>query len=413
LIRWNLPPLEASHKLDKIAVNSLPRFRFPLPRLLSLALFGLFGPLLPAQNGYETWRNAWFEAADRQNPALSGPSAQLTSDRVPNLHKYALGISPFQPAPADTRQVFLAEKEARFSFLWPDYTVEVIPSVEYSLDLESWQSAPQLRTETAGGVTVNRIHGAEAGDEHTFPLYFRLNLTLPSPDDWPEGIENLVISEFMASNQHGLRDLFDDTSDWIEIFNKGEQTVNLEGLYLTDDRRNRVKWRFPAVELPANTHLLVFASSRDQRNPEKELHANFQLNAGGEYLGLVAPDGATILHHYDPAYPPQFPNLSYGLTTSKSTAEASGTAGEQRPVFLFEPTPRAPNGDGEPSVTAQPVIETREGIHEENVTVSILAGEPDSALHYTLDGRHWPEGLYAVRIRIGEEVAWRKVVVVR
>ena len=39
----------------------------------------------------------------------------------------------------------------------------------------------------------------------------------------------LVISEFMASNQSGLRDEDGDDEDWIEIYNPGNSSVNLAG----------------------------------------------------------------------------------------------------------------------------------------------------------------------------------------
>src|SRR5262245_29425448 len=98
---------------------------------------------------------------------------------------------------------------------------------------------------------------------------------------------NLLITEFVAENDRGLLDEAGDNEDWIEIYNAGTNTVNLDGWYLTDSAANRTKWRFPAVSLPANRYLVVFASEKDRRTPGEPLHTNFRLSNNGEYLALV------------------------------------------------------------------------------------------------------------------------------
>ncbi len=123
----------------------------------------------------------------------------------------------------------------------------------------------------------------------------------------------LQISEFMAVNDIGLDDEDRDEADWIEIHNAGTRTVNLEGWYLTDTAKDLTKWRFPVVVLEPDSYLVVFASGKDRRDPEGELHTNFKLSGAGEYLGLVRPDGITVVSEFRPAYPIQAPDVSYGL----------------------------------------------------------------------------------------------------
>jgi len=130
--------------------------------------------------------------------------------------------------------------------------------------------------------------------------------------------ETPVISEFMAVNTSDmplargeLLDRDGQSSDWIEIFNPCETAVNLEGWYLTDDADDLTKWELPAVEVMPHGYLLVFASGKDRDDPSEELHTNFKLSGGGEFLALVEPDGGTIAHSYD-EYPQQFADLSYG-----------------------------------------------------------------------------------------------------
>ena len=44
----------------------------------------------------------------------------------------------------------------------------------------------------------------------------------------------VVISEFLAENNHGLTDEDGDASDWIELYNDGVASVDLAGWRLTD-----------------------------------------------------------------------------------------------------------------------------------------------------------------------------------
>ena len=89
-------------------------------------------------------------------------------------------------------------------------------------------------------------------------------------------LDNFFISEFVASNGTGLTDEDGDHSDWIEIYNPCIPGANLEGWYLTDDATNLTKWRFPAVILGKNKFLVVFASSKNRRDPAGKLHTNFK-----------------------------------------------------------------------------------------------------------------------------------------
>ncbi len=121
------------------------------------------------------------------------------------------------------------------------------------------------------------------------------------------------LSEFMADNVSTLSDEDGAFSDWIEIANPDASPVSLSGYHLTDDAANLTKWSFPAVTIPANGYLVVFASNKNRTDPASELHTNFRLSASGEYLGLVAPDGTTVVNDFAPVFPPQFPNKSFGL----------------------------------------------------------------------------------------------------
>ena len=129
---------------------------------------------------------------------------------------------------------------------------------------------------------------------------------------------SLVISEFMADNTKTLKDKDNAYSDWLEICNTGASAVNLQGYFLTDEASFLTKWQFPSVSVPAYGYLVVFASDKNITTGP-ELHTNFAISAGGEYLALVEPDGHTIAYEYAPEYPNQFADVSYGPAQAFAT----------------------------------------------------------------------------------------------
>ncbi|MCX6953724.1 MAG: CotH kinase family protein [Verrucomicrobia bacterium] len=145
-----------------------------------------------------------------------------------------------------------------------------------------------------------------------------------------------VISEFMASNSTTLADDDGAFSDWIELYNPDSTAADLTGWYLTDTAKNKKKWPIPAVVLPPQGYLVIFASSKDRRDPARKLHTNFALSADGEYLALVRPDGETATTEFAPTFPAQRADVSYGSGRNAS-------AGTREYGFLQSPTPGARN----------------------------------------------------------------------
>ena len=143
---------------------------------------------------------------------------------------------------------------------------------------------------------------------------------------------NISISEFAAKNTTGNTDNYGVYSDWIEVHNAGTCPVNLDGWGLTDDVTLPGKWLFPATNIAPGQFLVVWASDRNQRVPGSPLHANFKLSDEGEYLALFQADGVTIATQFSPAFPPQLPDVSYGLPADRSTND-----------FLAWPTPGLAN----------------------------------------------------------------------
>ena len=132
------------------------------------------------------------------------------------------------------------------------------------------------------------------------------------------------ITEFMASNTHTLLDEDGDSSDWIELQNTTTNSVSLLNWALTDSSGNPGKWRFPATNMAPKSFMIVFASGKNRAVAGQELHTNFKLSADGEYLALFAPDG-TAATEIAPKFPPQFPDVSYGIGMQLTTATLVAT----------------------------------------------------------------------------------------
>jgi len=76
--------------------------------------------------------------------------------------------------------------------------------------------------------------------------------------------QDILINEFMSTNASVLQDEDGDYPDWIELYNSGSTTIQLQNYALSDDSTNLNKWLFPQLQLAAGEHLVVFASDKDR-----------------------------------------------------------------------------------------------------------------------------------------------------
>src|SRR5215212_3406325 len=67
---------------------------------------------------------------------------------------------------------------------------------------------------------------------------------------------DVVVSEFLASNDNSILDSFGNHEDWIEIHNAGDAPANLNDYYLTDNAATPAKWRFPSQMIAAGEYLV-------------------------------------------------------------------------------------------------------------------------------------------------------------
>ena len=78
---------------------------------------------------------------------------------------------------------------------------------------------------------------------------------------------DIIINEVMASNgfyENG------EAYDWIEIYNDGKNAVDLSGWYLSDSKKDPLKWSFPkGTKLQGGKYLTVFCTGEEGKGPGK------------------------------------------------------------------------------------------------------------------------------------------------
>ncbi len=76
--------------------------------------------------------------------------------------------------------------------------------------------------------------------------------------------DGIRLNEILASNQTGVRDNHGVSSDWVELFNAGNEEVSLDGYRLTDDLSDPDQWAFTVQRIPSGGRLLVWMSGKEK-----------------------------------------------------------------------------------------------------------------------------------------------------
>lgn len=122
---------------------------------------------------------------------------------------------------------------------------------------------------------------------------------------------DVVINELMTDN--GVFDQNGEAYDWIELFNDGNEAVDLSGYGLSDKKVNRCFGHFRRGRRSrwADTSSFIAAAKTKMRTDrEKNIYyAPFKLGVDGETICLSDPAG-NLLDTL--SYPAQYGNVSYG-----------------------------------------------------------------------------------------------------
>ncbi len=179
--------------------------------------------------------------------------------------------------------------------------------------------------------------------------------------------QSVVINEFMSDNETILQDEDGEFSDWIELYNKSNNPVNLFAYSLSDDATSPDKWTFPNIHIPADSFLIIFASGKD-RLDTNELHTNFKINKSGEELIICDPEG-NIIQSVNPVS--LIPDNSYGCIPD----------GSANWYFLNTPTPNHRN-TGSNYISCS----HKSGFYKNDFYLTLTSSDANLEIYYTLNG---------------------------
>jgi hypothetical protein len=172
----------------------------------------------------------------------------------------------------------------------------------------------------------------------------------------------------MSSNTTTLQDADGDYSDWIEFFNSGDESINLEDYMISDDTLVPEKWIFPSITLMPDSFLIIFASDKD-RYDTTELHTNFKISSEGEYLLLSNPDTIEI----DRLNPVELASdMSFGCYPD----------GTEVLMVLGNPTPGTANVSGASILN----FSAQAGYYTSSLKLGLSSTNPNDAIFFTTDG---------------------------
>lgn len=156
---------------------------------------------------------------------------------------------------------------------------------------------------------------------------------------------DLRINEILVYNDSNYVDDYGNRSSWIEIFNSAYNTVNMAGMYLTNDPKNPKKYWIPTgdplTKIAKRNYLVFFGDNHPTRGI---LHLNFSLQ-DTNYLALYDVNGRTLIDEI--TYNIKKRDISYGRETD----------GADSWVFLDKTTPNANNYTGEIITAGQQFVE--------------------------------------------------------
>jgi len=288
----------------------------------------------------------------------------------------------------------------------------------------------QLHADQKNSVSYLQSYPIEAGYSYgCYPNgsynyhYFRI----PSPgyeNVRPESLAGkLFINEILAKNTTGLTDQEGETDDWIELYNAGPGSVNVAGLYLSDDKT--VKWKIPGgrqslTHLEEGDFLILWADGDIEQGFN---HLNFRLSGNGEQLHLfqyLYPDTLMI---DSLSYAVQEDDISFGRYPDGSSewrAMSHVTPGSSNvymtidePGYSFTVAifPNPATDYLNVRITGDPGYQSRLEIIDLNGRILFAQGIREFMSLPRLDVSRYPKGLYFVRINSKSRVVNKRIVI--
>ena len=240
--------------------------------------------------------------------------------------------------------------------------------IKQVLNRPGWEQGNAIAFVIDGSGT--RTAEAFEGDAALAPRLI-LEVLLPSPQ---EPITGLIINELMAANA-SINDEFGEADDWLELYNNGEEPIEIGGLYLTDKLDELDKWQIAKPQLIApGEFALIWADGDEEQGGD---HASFKLSADGEALALVQKIGTELIILDQIEFGEISIDVSYGRITD----------GSDQWVFFAEATPASSNDGQARFLNANITFSLEDGMYFGTQELEMETDEAGANIHYTLTGK--------------------------
>ncbi len=187
----------------------------------------------------------------------------------------------------------------------------------------------------------------------------------------------LRINEVLSSNITVNYNHKFNLVDWIELYNSGSGTVNLNGYYLSDDRVNLFKYRIDKdVYIYPGNYILIYADELNFISADN-IHTNFSLSIEGEFISILDNDGNLI---DSVSMPLQIQDISYGRNIEDPLVWN----------YFEQPTPKELNyttGYINYSTSGEINFSLSPGFFDTPVTIE-LQNEDNAEIRYTTNGNY-------------------------
>jgi hypothetical protein len=295
----------------------------------------------PAFN-YDT--DDWIELRNQTERTinLQGWSIQHGENTYPILQPYLLEPDAFVVLCRDTNQFKrlhpgVPDFIGNLNFPLDDFTgrISLLNEQETFLHAVRYRNtAPWPELAAGKGATVELEIGNEGHRSSEWRESYVLMGTPGKENSLPIDVNGLFVNEVMASNDGSLADEFGEFDDWLEVYNGGEDTIQLGGLYFSDNLSNPRKWQVPLnfperTSLSPGQFLVLWADGQPQQGP---LHTNFSLSAAGERVAIFRREAESF---------PRIELLSFGAQSSSASFGRFPDGSDS--LSLMRPSPGASN----------------------------------------------------------------------
>ncbi|MBG39372.1 MAG: hypothetical protein CL857_05545 [Cryomorphaceae bacterium] len=215
--------------------------------------------------------------------------------------------------------------------------------------------------------------------------------------------QTLIISEVLAANTNLNYDGFGEQDDWIEFYNIAEDTIQMSGMFLTNDSLNPTKHQIGFksenwTKINPKSYALYWLDN----DPEQgQRHISFTIKKKGGYLSLYDRDTNLVDHM---TFGEQTDNISFGKINPESNDLG----------FFKVPTPNKKNKNGQ-KVNMKPnkvKLSLSSGFYQGPQTIELSANQ-NPPIYYSLDGSEPTKisSLYTKPIKINSNTVIRARVI--